>query len=64
MSERPKAITELALMGISAVQLMPSVESVCKKALNDLIGMHPVGRGAVGESAKKPLKNDASDGAS
>lgn len=44
VSERPKVITELSLMGISAVQLMPSVESVCKKALNDLIGLHPVGR--------------------
>lgn len=44
VSERPKVITELSLMGVSAVQLMPSVESVCKKALNDLIGLHPVGR--------------------
>lgn len=44
VSERPKVITELSLMGISAVQLMPSIESVCKKALNDLIGLHPVGR--------------------
>lgn len=44
VSERPRIISELSLMGISAVQLMPSVESVCKKALNDLIGLHPVGR--------------------
>lgn len=44
VSERPRVISELALMGISAVQLMPCVESVCKKALNDLIGLHPVGR--------------------
>ena len=44
VSERPKIISELALMGISAVQLMPSIESVCKKALNDLIGLQPVGR--------------------
>lgn len=42
--ERPKVIAELSLMGISAVQLTPSVESVCKKALNDLIGLQPVGR--------------------
>lgn len=33
---------ELSLMGISAIQLMPSVEAVCKKALEDLIGLHPV----------------------
>lgn len=40
--ERPNVMKELSLMGISAVQLMPSVESVCKKALEDLIGLHPV----------------------
>jgi len=40
--ERPKAMRELALMGISAIQLMPSVEAVCKKALEDLIGLHPI----------------------
>lgn len=38
-TERPRAMTELSLMGISAVQLMPSVESVCKKALEDLIDL-------------------------
>lgn len=42
VSERPKIITELSLMGISAVQLMPSVESVCKKALEDAIGLNPI----------------------
>lgn len=40
--ERPKVIRELSLMGISAIQLMPSVEAVCKKALEDLIGLVPV----------------------
>ncbi|WP_051040305.1 MULTISPECIES: hypothetical protein [Methylomicrobium] len=40
--ERPKVIRELSLMGISAVQLMPSVEAVCKKALEDLIGLVPI----------------------
>jgi len=47
VEEKPKIIKELSLMGISAVQLMPSVESVCKKALNDLIGLQPVGRRSV-----------------
>lgn len=42
-SERPRVMRELSLMGISAIQLMPSVEAVCKKALEDLIGLHPVG---------------------
>jgi hypothetical protein len=42
-SERPRVIRELSLMGISAIQLIPSVESVCKKALEDLIGLYPVG---------------------
>jgi hypothetical protein len=42
--ERPKVMKELSLMGISAVQLMPSIESVCKKALNDLIGLSPIRR--------------------
>jgi hypothetical protein len=40
--ERPKVIRELSLMGISAIQLMPSVESVCKKAVEDLIGLVPM----------------------
>lgn len=40
--ERPKVIRELSLMGISAIQLMPSVEAVCKKALEDLIGLVPI----------------------
>lgn len=40
--ERPRVIRELSLMGISAIQLMPSVEAVCKKALEDLIGLVPV----------------------
>lgn len=40
--ERPKVMRELSLMGISAIQLMPSIESVCKKAVEDLIGLHPV----------------------
>jgi len=40
--ERPKVIRELSLMGVSAVQLMPSVEAVCKKAVEDLIGLVPM----------------------
>ena len=40
--ERPRVIRELSLMGISAIQLMPSVEAVCKKALEDLIGLVPI----------------------
>ena len=42
VTERPRVMRELDLMGISAVQLMPSVEAVCKKALEDLIGIHPL----------------------
>lgn len=41
--ERPKVMRELSLMGISAIQLIPSVEAVCKKALEDLIGLNPIG---------------------
>ena len=40
--ERPRVIRELSLMGISAIQLMPSVEAVCKKAVEDLIGLVPM----------------------
>lgn len=40
--ERPRVIRELSLMGISAIQLMPSVEAVCKKAVEDLIGLVPI----------------------
>jgi len=40
--ERPKVMRELSLMGISAIQLMPSVEAVCKKAIEDLIGLNPM----------------------
>lgn len=40
--ERPRVIRELSLMGISAIQLMPSVEAVCKKAVEDLIGLRPI----------------------
>ncbi len=41
-TERPRVMRELSLMGISAIQLMPSVESVCKKALEDFIGLTPI----------------------
>ncbi len=44
VQERPRVMRELSLMGISAVQLAPSVESVCKKALEDLIHLQPVGK--------------------
>lgn len=40
--ERPKVMRELSLMGISAIQLMPSVEAVCKKVVEDLIGLTPI----------------------
>lgn len=40
--ERPKIMRELSLMGISAIQLTPSVEAVCKKAVEDLIGLNPI----------------------
>jgi hypothetical protein len=42
VTERPRVIRELSLMGISAIQLMPSVEAVCKKAVEDLIGLVPL----------------------
>lgn len=45
VGERPRVMRELSLMGISAIQLMPSVESVCKKAIEDLIGLVPIERG-------------------
>jgi FRG domain-containing protein len=41
VSERSRVMRELALMGISALQLMPSVESVCKKALEELVTQLP-----------------------
>ena len=40
--ERPRVIRELSLMGVSAVQLTPSIEAVCKKAVEDLIGLIPI----------------------
>ena len=40
--ERPKVMRELSLMGITAIQLMPSVEAVCKKVLEDLIDINPM----------------------
>ncbi len=43
VEERQRVMRELSLMGITALQLMPSVESVCKKALEDLIGLAPIG---------------------
>lgn len=42
VEERPLVIKELSLMGISAVQLSPSIEAVCKKALEDVIGLIPM----------------------
>lgn len=51
--ERPKVMRELSLMGITAVQLMPSVEAVCKKALEDLIGMYPVQMRVVAEDSAR-----------
>lgn len=42
VTDRPIVIRELSLMGISAVQLAPSIESVCKKALEDIIGLTPM----------------------
>jgi hypothetical protein len=43
VTERPRIMKELSLMGISAIQLTPCVESVCKKALEDFIGLIPIG---------------------
>jgi FRG domain len=40
--ERPRVIRELSLMGVTAVQIAPSVEAVCKKAVEDLIGLVPM----------------------
>jgi len=37
---RPVVMRELSLMGISAIQLMPSVEAVCKKAFEDMVARH------------------------
>ena len=42
VTDRPRVIRELSLMGISAVQLDPSIESVCKKALEEIIGLTPM----------------------
>jgi hypothetical protein len=42
IQERPRIMKELSLMGITAIQLMPSVESVCKKAIEDIIGLVPL----------------------
>lgn len=39
---RPRVVRELSLMGISAIQHMPSVEAVCKNALEDFIGLVPI----------------------
>ncbi len=44
VEERPYAIRELSLMGTSAIQLDPCIESVCKKALEDIIRLQPVVR--------------------
>lgn len=44
VTERPRVIRELSLMGISAVQLNPSIESVCMKALEDIIRLNPMKR--------------------
>jgi hypothetical protein len=42
-TERAHIIRELTLMGITAIQLMPSTESVCKKAYEDLVTRIPAG---------------------
>lgn len=41
VNERVQVMRELTLMGISAIQLMPCVESVCKAAYEDLLCMLP-----------------------
>ncbi len=43
VKERSLAIKELALMGVTAIQLNPGMESVCKKAFEDLCSSHSVG---------------------
>ena len=35
--ERPNIMRELSSMGITAIQIMPSVESACKKAWEDFV---------------------------
>ena len=40
-SERAQVMRELTLMGISAIQLMPCIESVCKAAYEDLLCLLP-----------------------
>lgn len=44
IDDRPHAMRELSLMGTSAIQLDPCIESVCKKALEDIIRLQPVSR--------------------
>ncbi|WP_286262022.1 FRG domain-containing protein [Thalassotalea atypica] len=39
ISERPKIMNDLSLMGVSALQLTPSIEAVCKKSFENL-AMH------------------------
>ena len=59
VEERPRVIKELSLMGISAVQLSPSIESVCKKALEDVIGLIPMKENNKRKTANKANSADA-----
>lgn len=43
-SERSSALRELRLMNITAMQLAPSIESVCKKVATDVSLLFPVGK--------------------
>ncbi len=71
VKERGKVFKELNAMNISAMQLAPSMESVCKKAFEEIctglqMGLSPKEFNELIESmtANKSLKNDAASGAS
>lgn len=61
VSERAVVMRDLALMGISALHLMPSIESVCKKAFEDVCNLFPLpvaGTSANAASSTKTLESD------
>jgi len=47
VKERPKIFKDLIAMNITAMQLMPSMESVCKKAFAEICASHEVGMSPV-----------------
>lgn len=58
-SERSRAMRHLKMMGISAVQLMPSIESVCKSALEDIVALAPLNQPVDLPAAKDDLLGGA-----